>query len=352
MRAAGQFLGLGKRLWGCFSLGCLLFACTGQPVSQKAVDYEKLLGEDALRKVTENGPIKATVRVGPKDPKVGDVLVLELRVEAKKDVDVRLPGFGEALGQFSIVDFKEQNESLGDDLSVQVQRYRLQAPLSGKHRIPQLRLSFVDRRSGEKTEEKELLTDEVPLTVVSVLNEDADTLRPAQPALAERWLSFWLRRYGPLGAVVLGLVLAVLFFFVFRKKQRQIRTKNAYEVARARLQALESSGFPTEDTMDAWYVELSSIVRRYLEDRYELRAPELTTEEFLQTMRQSDVLNDEHRRLLGEFLSTCDRVKFAGYRPDDSESKTVLSQAETFLSETRPDPGEALPGGDAAVQGA
>ena len=97
---------------------------------------------------------------------------------------------------------------------------------------------------------------------------------------------------------------------------------------------LERKGLPDGDAVDAWYVELSDIVRRYLEDRFAVRAPELTTEEFLQEAQRSAELSTSHRRLLTDFLERCDRVKFAAYSPGQDESSEALAVARRFLGET------------------
>ena len=99
---------------------------------------------------------------------------------------------------------------------------------------------------------------------------------------------------------------------------------------------LESQARVLDDAeVDAWFVELSAIVRRYLEGRYQVRAPELTTEEFLQEARRAAGLSAEHRDLLTAFLERCDRVKFAGYRPDAEESLATLKAARAFVEDTR-----------------
>jgi hypothetical protein len=77
------------------------------------------------------------------------------------------------------------------------------------------------------------------------------------------------------------------------------------------------------------------IVRRYLEDRFALRAPELTTEEFLSEARRAADLTPAHRDQLTSFLEGCDRVKFAGYRPDADESLATLRAARAFVEDTR-----------------
>ena len=76
-------------------------------------------------------------------------------------------------------------------------------------------------------------------------------------------------------------------------------------------------------------------MRTYVELRFGLRAPELTTEEFLREARQGGELTAEHRDLLTGFLESCDRVKFAGYRPEDDESLATLRAARAFIDDTR-----------------
>ena len=46
-------------------------------------------------------------------------------------------------------------------------------------------------------------------------------------------------------------------------------------------------------------------------------------------------LREEHRVLLTQFLERCDRVKFAGYRPDADESLATLAAARGFVEDTR-----------------
>ena len=99
-------------------------------------------------------------------------------------------------------------------------------------------------------------------------------------------------------------------------------------------------------------MELSDIVRRYIEARFGLRAPELTTEEFLAEAGRSADLTPSHRSLLSAFLERCDRVKFARYSPGDTESHEALQLARQFLRETRDAPSRgdepATPAAEAA----
>jgi hypothetical protein len=81
---------------------------------------------------------------------------------------------------------------------------------------------------------------------------------------------------------------------------------------------------------------VSDVVRGYLEDRFDLHAPERTTEEFLAEMRSSSALHPDHKALLEEFLERCDLVKFARFEPSQNELKALLDAALRFIDDTAP----------------
>jgi hypothetical protein len=61
----------------------------------------------------------------------------------------------------------------------------------------------------------------------------------------------------------------------------------------------------------------------------------MTTEEFLNTLKDSKVLNAGRKILLKDFLSHCDMVKFAKYLPDEKEIEASYGSAKRFIDETR-----------------
>ena len=287
--------------------------------------------------VAEEGPVRATVTLAPAAPRLGDPLTLELTVAAEPGVIVEMPEFGEALGRFSILDFAPRRSMDADGATVERQRYTLQAPMSGRQRIPALRIEYVDERDGgAESRQRELLTDELAFEVASVLPEGTalDALLPPRPPLPETRQGAWRWWPAVLAVVLLGGAGAWAFAVWQRRTVERVRL-TARERALERLRGLEARGFPRGEEADAWYVELSDIVRRYVEDRYAVRAPELTTEEFLAEARRS--FSGPHRDLLGAFLERCDRVKFARYSPEQQESRDAWSAARQFLDETRTD---------------
>jgi hypothetical protein len=84
----------------------------------------------------------------------------------------------------------------------------------------------------------------------------------------------------------------------------------------------------------AFIFATSDAVRFYLEGFFQLKAPERTTEEFLVELKSSQSLNPEQKRLLSEFLTECDLVKFAGHEPTESALRELHKSAVRLVEET------------------
>jgi hypothetical protein len=83
-------------------------------------------------------------------------------------------------------------------------------------------------------------------------------------------------------------------------------------------------------------VDLSGIVRYYIEDRFHVHAPEQTTPEFLAEISSVGLLDDSHERLVAEILRHSDQVKFARYLPTLHEMEKSFAQVLQFVDETVP----------------
>lgn len=346
---------------------CVLLACA--PPADEAADTAEATDAsrpgmsegETLRREAVLGPVSLEIVVQPARPVIGDVIELELEVRAEVGVEVLMPEFGEALGRFEIVDFAPSERLDDEGRTISRQKYRLQPSRSGAQSIPPLRVEFVDRRDGypsapEGDDAYELLSERIALEVAPILAADAPLdLRPAHSDLGPRRAAFgpwWVWLLAAL--VVMGASLPFVWRAYVAASTRR-RQQSAYEVARSGLDALLSGGLPSAGTMDAFYVQLSLIVRSYLEDRFGLRSPELTTQEFLTEMGRSPDLARSHQQLLRDFLEQADLVKFAGHRPGAEAVSESISAAQRFLEETRDQvrserlgtrPGHVAPGGE------
>ncbi len=310
------------------ALALVLVACGGgddRPSAQRRLEPPP----EAVTKVLEHGPVKATVAAWPAAPRLGDPIYVRLTIEQKPGTTgVKAPFEHEALGRFTISGWTPSTVRRDDGTVVEEQTYTLAAPGSGRFRVPPLRILIGD---------EEILTEELPLTIAPVdPARAAEELAPARANLPPRHTVNYLPLFLIGGPLTIGL-LALLVVGVMALRRRAVHQAKvtAYDEAVRRLEQLAARGAPDASAADGWFVELSAIVRRYLEGRYGVRAPELTTEEFLQVARRAAGLAADHRELLTAFLERCDRVKFAGYRPDADESMATLKAARAFVEDTR-----------------
>ena len=114
----------------------------------------------------------------------------------------------------------------------------------------------------------------------------AQDIRDIKPpaAFPAPWMSLLI--------VLAVILLAVSVYFAYRWYQRQriqaaskIITKTPWEKAYERLEDLQKSNLLARGEWGRYYLILSDIVRRYFEERFNGRAPEMTSEEFLMSLR-------------------------------------------------------------------
>ena len=86
----------------------------------------------------------------------------------------------------------------------------------------------------------------------------------------------------------------------------------------------------------AFCILVSDTIRSYLEEQFDFRAPERTTEEFLRELNATDLLLPEQKDSLGHFLESCDLVKFAKYEPGEPELRELHGSAFRLVEETEP----------------
>lgn len=140
------------------------------------------------------------------------------------------------------------------------------------------------------------------------------------------------------GALLALLILGLLFWLLRRRKKTGsiFTPPTPHEKAMKALRALASA--MNEDNDLEFIVRVSLIVRDYIQERFGLRAPHRSTEEFLNEARTSNLLAAEHQELLRAFLVQCDLVKFAKQRAVIAQMKDLHHAARRFVEGTIPVP--------------
>jgi hypothetical protein len=128
--------------------------------------------------------------------------------------------------------------------------------------------------------------------------------------------------------------LAALAYAAWRWYRRvKSAPKTASELALAQLE--KALHLMQPETAREFSIEVSEIVRTYIEARFNIRAKHQTTEEFLRgVFDPSDTLLASHQELLGDFLGHCDLAKFAKWILSIDDMKSMHESARTFVLKT------------------
>jgi hypothetical protein len=180
------------------------------------------------------------------------------------------------------------------------------------------------------------MTKVLPTNVVSSLaSSGTNELRDIKPPIeiSNPWVWVWLA----LGALVVAFAV-FLAWRHWRKRRAQapaVPPLPAHVRAKQKLHdALQLLGQPKE-----FCIAVSDTLRWYLEERFEFRAPERTTEEFLYELQGTQLLTPDQKDALAVFLNRCDLVKFARYEPAEPELRDLHAAALRLVEETEPAPG-------------
>ena len=292
-------------------------------------DEEPANPEPAVLRVTESGGARLTLALDRDALTTAGTATLRLEIESAESDAVEFPDSEDGFGEFAVVRDEAAGDRLLEDGRVARGReYVLQPFLPGEYELPALKVVL----NGST----EVLTEPVAITVESVLDdpEDAELREIGDPV--DMPVPWW---WWALSGAGLAAAIAATAWWLRRRKaaRRAPRVVTPHEAALAALDALLAAGLPGPEQLGAFYLRLSGIVRRYVEERFGLRAPEQTTEEFLAAMAMSPSIRGDHQRLLRGFLELADMVKFAKFAPRRGEIDASVEAARRFVRQTVPD---------------
>jgi hypothetical protein len=173
-----------------------------------------------------------------------------------------------------------------------------------------------------------MITNAATQTAASVANDIRDIKPPVEIPSGWEWL-WWVL------AALATIVIAIFVWRWWQKRRSQIAfvpPVPAHVRAKQKLEeALALIAQPKP-----FVIAVSDTARTYLEERFDFHAPERTTEEFLRELSGTDLLAKEQKESLGNFLESCDLVKFAKYEPREMELRGLHGAAVKLVEETQP----------------
>jgi hypothetical protein len=78
-------------------------------------------------------------------------------------------------------------------------------------------------------------------------------------------------------------------------------------------------------------ISVSDVLRHYVSEQFNLPVTRQTSVEFLSALANFSQFSEEEKKLLEDFLSRCDLIKFARYEATVSDSRRLFEEAIRFV---------------------
>ena len=252
---------------------------------------------------------------------------LRVELKAPSDRTASLPDLRDRVVGFSIAeDFAEEPRKENDGSVVEVANWRLvPEPCAPSYKIRPFVVKVSPKLLSSRADEGKYsfvagpLKFEPPEAREPVTGGMECDPKKDLPPLSWKLVG-WIA-----AAVLAGMALLALLVLIVRYLARRIKEHRMSPIERAwvELDRLLKKGLPGRGRYKDFYVELTMVVRRYIQRKYGISAPHMTTEEFLRTAKPSDELR--------QFLESADLVKFAGVEATPDMADAATDSARGYL---------------------
>lgn len=197
-----------------------------------------------------------------------------------------------------------------------------------------------------KLNSKILQTKPLLIAVAAPQVDILEDFKDVKPIIAiEMTLADYMKEYGKwiLGFIALLIFGWLLYRYLKKRKHDAHLNEPAYakeitppyEVAMTQLVALKSKGLFKQGMVKEHYIQLTDILREYIENRFDISATDETTDEILNELRRINV-HKKDRAKLSKILQLADFVKFAKAKPAVIDTENAMQNSFDFIERTKP----------------
>ena len=203
----------------------------------------------------------------------------------------------------------------------------------GEYLLPKLP---VIKREGAM--EDSLLFDEISL-MVNTIPVDTATFE-IKPIKGQITYPVTFKEAASVAGIVLAalalIAAAVLLIrkFLVKDKQAEKVQEPAHVIALRELDKYRSNKYWAPEKQKAFYSGITDALKNYIDARYGIDAPEMTTAELFDALKKGKDLTPEMFAKLKDLFETADFVKFAKHIVDDEDNAAALPLAVNFVTTT------------------
>lgn len=273
---------------------------------------------------------------------VGDQLRMFITVNKDANDQLQWANIPDTFNSLEVVERGKIDTIKGDGNTIKYKQKLLITGFdSGAFTVPQFQFAVKPANGDTRiltTDSLSLLVQTVAVDTTKPFKEIKDIREPKYTWLDYFETAFWIWR----GALLLTLIIMVIYTIIKKRKKKGFvpyKHETPYERAIRLLAELDAKQLWQNDKVKEYYIELTDVLRNYIEEQFNMAALELTSDELLASMRQERILK-VNRKLIKPVLQTADLAKFAKAKPLPQEHIDAMENTKAFVIATQPQPTE------------
>ncbi len=276
--------------------------------------------------------INVSANTDTSDYLVGDYIYFKITVEFSEGIRISPPKLSDQLAPLEVI--KSLPVTLDNEKNIQTFNYILSGYDSSAVTIPPIPITYF---SGNNSEPQIINSNEVQIFIHTLEVNPSEDIKDVKAPIRIPfdWL-FWSI------VILILLLLAVIGYFLYRKYRKQ---KEVREIRRVpalplhiltlqKLDKLKEKKLWQQGLVKEFHSEITEIIRRYFEDRFDFNSLEMTTSQTVEVLNRV-MDNQKMIDTSKSFLENADMVKFAKFVPLPTVNDEMMTQAYDIVQKTK-----------------
>ncbi len=279
--------------------------------------------------------VKVSSRIDKETYLIGDYIRLQIQATTDSSNQLIWPQ-AESISTFDIISVNPIDTIRQQSAFILNQEIVYSIYDSGNYAMPAIQFQY--KKAGDQ-QMNSVFTDSINFKVGTVPVDTTSAIKPIKENIDVRVRNFlWL--YILIGLAVLGIICFGLYLTFFSKKSikhilPKAKPKPLYERTLEKLKLLDEKKLWQQDDIKTYYSELTDILRAYMEERYQIKAMESTSDEIISQLAQLQTAPELIEKI-SYILDVADMAKFAKSKPLPNENTLAMQYAVQYVEATKP----------------
>lgn len=274
-------------------------------------------------------------RLDAVDITVGDQIKMFIEAKNSGNNVLQWAVIPDTFNKLEVVERGKIDTSKQGNITVYKQRLLITGFDSGLFKVPPFQFPVIPKNGAAYT----VQTDSFLVGVKTLPVDTTKAFRGIKNIIAVK--TDW-KEYLPW--IIGGLVALVIIFFLVKRLLKKkpveetlptVPSETLCQKTLRLLNELDEKKLWQQGNVKLYYIELTDILREYIEQRFKTPAMELTTDELLNKSHSHKEMS-KHYDELSQILNTADLAKFAKAQPLPYEHTQAMELAKQFVNSTKP----------------